>query len=235
MINKSELVHTVGGDKLIMIPWMDTVADLKAEITEWADKTPAWGNCDLVIHAPVDGVIMGIPDHGLDADWLGGFGFKRVFSGHYHNHVDFGNDVYSIGATTHQTWSDTNSKAGFLVVDEGVAYCATNAPKFFTITDDTDEDELPLLVDGNYVRATIEIEKDSQVLELREALMEMGALGVTINVLKKTSVVSRTGATVKSGASLLESLGEFIKARECEDKKALTAMCSQILSEAEAA
>ena len=225
MINVVSSIPDLG---LVMIPYIKDIEELKKTITNHADPS-----LDLVIHAPVDGVIFGLPDHGLTDGWLADQGYRRVFSGHYHNHVDFGNGVYSIGATTHQTWGDTNSKAGFLTVtDEAVAYNASRAPEFFTLTDDVDPDEIPLLVDGNYVRVTMQVDKESQVMEMREFLTSNGALGVVINRLKKATTVSRTGATVKSGASLVESLGEFIKAKKYKKEAELMRLCAEMLNEA---
>jgi DNA repair exonuclease SbcCD nuclease subunit len=225
MINQITFISDL---RVVMIPYIKDMDDLKKAITDNANP-----GCDLIIHAPVDGVIPGLPDHGLTAEWLGDQGYKRVFSGHYHNHVDFGNGVYSIGATTHQTWGDTNSRAGFLAVTGGVEYHASHAPEFFTLNEETDPEEVPLLVDGNYVRVTMQIDKESQVEEMRQFLMDSGALGVVINRLKKTSTVGRTGATVKSGASLFESLGEFIKAKKHKREGDLTKLCAEILNEAE--
>ncbi|NQZ54725.1 MAG: metallophosphoesterase [Piscirickettsiaceae bacterium] len=227
-------LHDQGDERVAFIPYIDDIEQLKTAILEVFISAACEENpTDLIIHAPVDGVIKGLPDHGLDPEWLGKVGFRRVFAGHYHNHVEFGNGVYSIGATTHQTWGDTDSKAGFLLVGDDVTYRASNAPRFYTLDEDTDQEDVPLLVDGNYVRVTMEVEKESDVSAMRDFLTESGALGVTINKLKKSASVSRTGATVSSGASVESSVGEFIKAAKYDNQKELVKLCADILSEVE--
>ena len=233
MINEPKLVVTPSGQKVVMVPWVNDLSHLKS-ILETLSPV-AKSETDLIIHAPVDGVILGLPDHGLTPEYLGDLGFNRVFSGHYHNHVDFGNKVYSIGATTHQTWGDTHSKAGWLSVNDEVTYQASHAPSFYTLEAGTSLTEIPLLVDGNYVRVSMEIQEESQVGEMRYFLMDCGAKGVLINRLRKSSSVSRTGATVKSGSSLIESMGQFIKAKKFPRESELTKLCSDILNDAETA
>ncbi|MFH4134446.1 serine/threonine protein phosphatase, partial [Acinetobacter baumannii] len=105
-------------ERVAMIPWFQDVNELKSEIervklqiNSMPSRSPlrtieTVSDWTLMIHAPVDGVIAGIPSHGLSATWLGSQGFKRVFAGHYHHHKDFGNGVYSVGALTHNSWSD---------------------------------------------------------------------------------------------------------------------------------
>lgn len=222
------------GHEIVLVPYIDGVEELKGALTNLCADNPADG-CDLVIHAPVDGVIKGLPDHGLSPEFLADLGFKRVFAGHYHNHKDFGNGVYSIGATTHQTWSDINTKAGFLIVDDddGVKWQASHAPSFVELDPETEKDEVPLVVDGNYVRVTMEIEKDSQVAEMRDFLIESGAKGVLINRIKKETTISRTGATASSGKSIEVSVGEFITSKKYKNQKALLGLCGSIISSVE--
>lgn len=220
---------TMVADRVIMFPWRYSVDELRSDLESRADQ-----RYTAIIHAPVNGVIMNIPDHGLDAEYLGNLGYKRVFSGHYHNHVDFGNGVYSIGATTHQTWSDVGSKAGFLLVsDEEVRFMASHAPRFIDITSDMDDDEIPLLCDGNYVRAKLNVSKDSEVEDFRQWLMDCGAAGVSIHPVRDLGNVTRSGSTVESGASIQSSVAEFIKHKGYEDQSNLSAVCLAILSESE--
>lgn len=233
IFNKPTFIKT-GGRRIALVPYIDKIDELRATIMRMTEHEFFTRNADLIIHAPVDGVIKGLPEHGLDPMWLATSGFNRVFSGHYHNHVDFENGVYSIGATTHQTWGDLNSKAGFLLVDsDDVTYRASRAPSFVEITGDTDVDEVPLIVDGNYVRATLEVEAESQVEEMRQFLKDSGAKGVVIHKVAKTASVSRTGATAKTGESVEKSVGNFIKAREYKRESELMELCSSILSKAE--
>lgn len=227
-------------DKVVMIPWIQDMNALKAEISkaEAEINGHAHGHMHkdwtLMIHAPVDGVIAGLPAHGLtDAD-LAGFGFKYVFSGHYHHYKDFGKGVYSIGASTHQTWSDINSKAGFLMVsDEGVKWHRSHAPDFVEIDGDMDELEIKTLADGAYVRAKISTANTADVERVRNFLMENGARGVTIITNKVAIKAARSSATVKAGASIEDSVTEFVsKSTATADKAALSALCASILAEA---
>lgn len=196
---------------LAFVPWVQNIDDLKDEIES---ITPSLRpSLDLILHAPIDGVIKGLPDHGLSDKCLSDLGFKRVFSGHYHCHKDFGNNVYSIGATTHQTFSDVGSKAGFLsVFDDKVTYVASHAPKFVDI-DAGNFDDAALIVDGNYVRCRINVAKNSDVEELREHFEKLGAKGVVINQIKDITATERgeDAAVHSTSLSLETSISNYIK------------------------
>ena len=224
-----------GGNKtrVALIPWAPSIAALREQAAHLVEEL-AGTHCefDLIIHAPVDGVIAGIPDHGLTAEILGALGFRRVFAGHYHNHKDMGHGVYSIGALTHQTWGDVGSKAGFLLVDEEVTYRASRAPKFIDLDPETDPDDVPLIVDGNYVRARVKVERESQINEVRDWLMECGAAGVVIHPIREPKAIERS-ASVKAGASIEVSIAEFIKAKGFREQERLSKHCAAILAEVE--
>jgi DNA repair exonuclease SbcCD nuclease subunit len=236
------VIHTAmqglrdAGDRVIMIPWIQDIAQLKREIETARDSESKPGDVDLMIHAPIDGVIPGLPDHGLDAAWLGSIGFKRVFSGHYHHHKDFGNGVYSVGALSHHSWSDVNSKAGFLVVtDSNVRWFKSHAPAFVEIDASTDPADIPLIVDGNYARAKISSSNQKDVEDLRAYLTDCGAAGVTILHHKTAAATPRAGtALVKSGETLEASVGSYIKAQAMRRPEDLATLCQDILSEAQA-
>ena len=221
-------------DHVIMAPWMK-VAELKERL-ESVDPADRAG-IDVILHAPIDGVMIGIPDHGLSPEYLTALGFKRVFSGHYHHHKDFSNGVYSIGAATHQTWSDVNSKAGFLIVhDDRVQWFASHAPAFVEITPATDKDEVPLLVDGNFVRVKLNTSKSADVEAARQFLTDMGAKGVTVVAQRDVSAATtRTTSTVKAGASIEVSVHEFVKASSFANQERLAQICNEILTEARSA
>lgn len=219
----------------LVFPWVEDINDLKAELKSWVSihedmKNPP----DLVLHAPIDGVIPGLPAHGLTADWLASLGFKRVFSGHYHNHKDFGNGVFSIGAIAHHTWSDPGSKAGFLLVDdESVKFNKSHAPEFIDIDASMDEMEISLAVDRNYVRAKINKSKAEDVEKLREFLLKSGAKGIVINAIREPAR-TRSVSTLKAGKSIESSLGEYIAKSESIDdelKAEITARAVAILGE----
>lgn len=226
----------MAADDVMMLPWMQDINTLKMHIetVHPADRK----ECDLIIHAPVDGVIMNIPDHGLDAEYLAALGFRRVFAGHYHNHKSFGHGVYSIGALTHLTWGDIGTHAGFLVVhgkDNGniVQRVASHAPSFVEIFSDTPEHEVPMIADGNYVRAKVDNVNATEVEELREWLTKCGAKGVVIHATKK-STDERAAAPAES-VSIDSSIGDYIKGQGMERPAVVQSICMDILSRVEAA
>lgn len=198
-------------DGVVMVPWFDSVAELK-KCLEAIPPAERIGK-DLVIHAPIDDVIVGIPSHGLTADYLASLGFHNVLAGHYHNHKEFKGGVYSIGALCHHSWSDVGSTPGFVSVIEGaVQHHGSYAPKFVEIDSDTDPDDYERIVNGNYARVKIGAASLSDIEEIREHLTNLGALGIQINSQPEVATPSRTGSTVKSGASLETSVSEFVRA-----------------------
>lgn len=219
-------------DRMVVIPWIPNIEELKKAI-EYVDPADRKG-CDLLLHAPVDGVIPGLPDHGLTDAYLAGLGFRRVFCGHYHNHKDFSNGVYSIGNLTPQTWSDVGTKAGFLIVTPTtVKWHKSHAPGFVEIDGATDPDEIPLIVDGNYVRVRIHSAKAADVEAMRQFLTDSGAKGVTILQIKDPSaaVSMRAGGTLlKAGVTLEQSVNDFIKAKGYKREPDLARVCQEILT-----
>ncbi|CAB4121731.1 endonuclease subunit [uncultured Caudovirales phage] len=215
------------GVMLSYIPWFNSVKELKEILT--AASPVATG--DLILHAPIDDVIYGLPSHGLTADFLSKLGYNRVFSGHYHNHKDFGNAVYSIGALTHQTWSDVGAKAGFLIVHEDkVVWRKSHAPAFVDIHGDTPEEDVPLMVDGNYIRIKTTENKAAKLQELRKWLIDdCGAVGVIIQSVRESKEARTT--SVKSGLTLEASVKSFIDTGEFENKEALALNCAKLLEE----
>lgn len=223
-------------DHICMIPWHQNIAELKKAIEAIASTDRP--TTDLILHAPIDDVIPGIPPHGLDAAYLKALGFRRIFCGHYHHHKDFGDGIYSIGALAHHTWSDVGTKAGFLIVGsekDDVAWRASRAPEFVEITPATDPDSLDLIADGNYVRAKIKTTKTSDVEESRDYLMKCGAKGVVVVAEKDTTVSKRVGATVSAGASIEMSVTEYINASGYGAKTDLALLCHEIIHEAQGA
>lgn len=228
-------VPTLVGDSL-MVPWIESIDELKKILTNLSNLHLAGrADIDLVIHAPIDNVIPGLPAHGLDDVWLAKLGFRRVFSGHYHNHKDFGNGVYSIGALAHHTWSDPGSRAGFLIVDDtDVRWMKSHAPEFVDIDADMDPLEVELKADRNFVRAKINKASTAEVEEARAWLIKSGALGVVINTVKEPTRARVAGATVKAGGSIESSIGDYIAASEFfddDDRGAITAGAIAILGE----
>lgn len=243
-IVNSEMI--IESQRVAMIPWIDNVEDLKCDIelmvghinhlpravTRDMHRHSEW---TLMIHAPIDGVIAGLPDHGLSDAWIKSKGFARVFSGHYHNHKDMGDGVYSVGALAHHTWSDVGAKAGFLIVtDGGVKWFKSHAPEFIEINADTDPDDIPALVDGNYVRARTNVATQAEVETLKQQLSECGAAGVVVLSQKSTADMPARSSlsTIKAGASIEVSVNDFINAAGFAEKEQLAKLCQSILTKA---
>lgn len=209
--------HMICGD-VVVIPWFQDLNDLRKKIQKMAKMQAAINKLertDLIIHAPVNGVIKGIPDHGLEAEELAEFGFRRVFAGHYHDHkVYCDGKVISVGATTHQTWNDPGTRAGFLLVyEDRVEHYPTEAPLFIDINQliELDPKVDPLtVVKGNYARWKLDDLTDKEAAKIKKELTDAGALGVLLNVTKKTAV-SRSGAVARTVHKLDTSVGEYIK------------------------
>lgn len=228
--------------KVVLFPWYSTVNQLIAHMTSWRDDLvedladhDAEPHLDAIIHAPIDGVLPHLPSHGLDANALFSTGFNRVFSGHYHNHKDLGQGVYSIGALTHQSWGDIGSTAGFLIVDgDEVEQHETEHPKFVDLTGDESEDEAREKCADNYVRVRIEIEKDSELKEFRDGVLAMGAKGVSVIPIRKT-VVTRSGSTASTpgGVSIEASIDTYLKGKGASAD--VHSLALEILSEARSA
>ena len=218
---------------VLMVPWMPDLNELRALLRKKRDES-AHITVDVILHAPIDGVIKGIPDHGLTPEELKEFGFNNVFAGHYHNHVDFGDGVYSIGALCHHTWSDVGSRAGFLIVkDRDVEFHASHAPSFVDIEPGMDELTMKDLADGNYVRARVDSKTGGRtVAELRDYLTKLGAKGVSIMSVKAPVHVRATTSAIKAGSSLELSVAEYIKDRKFNDVPQVIMQCQKILSEA---
>lgn len=232
----------VTNPNVIMIPWFEDLNDLRQIIGEWAEDLNAITgpqDFDLCIHAPVNGVIKGLPDKGLSPKELADYGFRRVLSGHYHNHVVFENGkVVSIGALAHHTWSDPGSKAGFLIVsDEGVRWMKSHLPEFIDSNQllGLDKSEIPMVVEGNYIRVKTDLSKTADLEKLRLEMLSYGAKGVIIQAEKKAEAVREGAVTasVSAGASLNVSIADFIKTKSYVEPTAVFNECEAALNEAE--
>ena len=213
---------------LAFIPWQSGKDQLRERVEELKSAYDV-SQLDLFIHVGIDGVLIGVPDHGLSAAEVAGWGFKRVFAGDYHNHkVMEDGKVISIGATTHQTWGDIGTKAGFLIVEKDkVVYSASHAPNFVEINENTDEDEIPLIVDGNYARIRGLKITDTQVKALKKELEGYGCRGVTFQVVREAVTARKTTAR---GLTIDASVDTFIDGLGADDPAYLKAECADILS-----
>lgn len=202
--------------KRLFVPYFNSCNQLRDEIKKYDLKDISeWV---LFIHAPLNGVIAGIPDHGLSAAEVQSWGFKAVFCGHYHNHKVFPGNVCSVGALTHQTFSDIGALAGFVLYDEeanAITHYPSNAPKFIDFDKDWDELEMIENITGNYVRVEIENASNAQIEEARAFLNEYKAAGTQIiNINTKTATrEGEESVSVEAGASAKVSLSEW-----CERK-----------------
>lgn len=205
-----------GGLMAHLVPWFDSIDDLKAELERLPTDIDRRSDYDAIIHAPIDGVITGLPTHGLTPEYLGKLGYGRVFGGHYHNHKTFEGGAISIGALAHHTWSDVGTKAGFLIVTPGTSlntWFKSHLPEFIDLSkiNPDDEDDIALLVDGNYVRVRVEAAKSKEVEAARAELLEMGAKAVLVQAEPKPPADEvRATHSVTAGASLEVSVSEFI-------------------------
>lgn len=227
----------VDGDWFGFVPWRSSNKDLLDDLTSLSAH-PNAAQMHVFIHAGIDGVLSGMPAHGLtDAD-LAAFGFRRVYAGHYHNHVVFpGNKVVSIGATTHHNWGDVGTRAGFLIVeDDTVTFHDTQAPKFADLTG-MDELEMELECRGNYVRFRGPSMTQTEINELRDQFRKWGALGVSIEVPKAT-VAARPSASASKGLTIDQSVANFVDTAKTippsVDREKLKKRCQQILDESRA-
>jgi DNA repair exonuclease SbcCD nuclease subunit len=240
-----KVVHeTTVLEDMVLVPWIDKVDDLKVELkrvvdglfdTAFGGDTDVRHHYDLIIHAPIDGVIMGIPDHGLDPKWLADLGCKRVFAGHYHNHKVFYEKVYSIGALAHNTWSDVGSRAGFCIVHpDSVEHVPSVLPKFVDVAAEMKIDEIAAAIRGNYARVKVSTSKLAEINAMREWLDKQGALGVVvISVKKPVEERGASAATVTAGASIQQSVSDFIKTLKHEREGEVTRGALAVLAEAE--
>ncbi len=213
---------------IYMIPWRSDLGALREEIKALGETIEP--GCDLIIHAPMNEVLMNIPNIGLNATEFDGMNFKRVFAGHYHNHKRLSEKVYSCGATGHQTWNDPGTQAGWsLVYDDKVEFHASKQPQFVSVPIGTTEEDM-IECEGHFIRADIEDPTPEKIIALREYVMSFGAAGVTIRVLVGKKESTREGGeTVSAVDSLSDSITKF--ALEKHNKK-VASECVRILEEA---
>lgn len=219
-------------DDYAFCPWIENLDELKTALKKLSDDAGPRTR-ELIMHAPIDGVIKGLG--GLDPEWLeDNLGFRRIFSGHYHNCVEFSDRVVSIGASTHQTWGDVGSLAGFLIrtSDDKLIHYETKAPKFVRLDREHIEDEegLEALVKCNYVRADLPIESDKEIRQLRDMLKDLGAVGIVINPIRENRV-TRTSTVAAPGMKLHEVVTSYVKTRP-DHSPELEALCGEILMKA---
>lgn len=224
--------------QLAFVPWRSspehTFRDAQALRETIEKQGERVSDFDLIIHAPVDGVLPGIPSAGISAERLAALGYKRVFAGHYHNHRDFGNGVYSIGALCHQQWKDVGSKAGFLIVTpDEVRHYMSRSPLFVDVELELDEALTPdkiTQIANNYVRIRSKVERDGDEEIQRHQMMAVGAKGVTVHPQPQAEVTRNTEAAY-TGLTLEQSISRYIEQTEDADKLAVRELCFSILEQ----
>jgi DNA repair exonuclease SbcCD nuclease subunit len=225
------LVYSSDGSaqKIAFIPWHATEEGLLGAVEKLKDLTDVSG-CDLIAHFGIDGVLSNVS--GYSAKEAAGWGFNRVLSGHYHHHAVLeGGKVISIGATTQHTWEHIGTKAGFLFVyPDHIEFRASRAPSFVEINADIDPDEYPLIVDGNYVRVRSMKLNNRQINELRSAILEMGAKGVSFQVAVEATTSREGSAAVGKATTLDESVASYIDSKSVLYPDELKAECADILT-----
>lgn len=209
-----------------MVPWFNNLDDLRKVMAD----PHACATADLIIHAGIDGVIN-MPAGHLSPAELAKLGYRRVFAGHYHNHkVMESGKVISIGATTHQTFSDIGTKAGFLsVTPSDFIYHASHAPSFVEINDTTPEDEIEITANGNFVRVRGFKFSDAEIAEFRKELLRAGAKGVSIEVARNI-VSARPASAASKAVSIENSIELFIDSLGVPKAALIKAECSDILT-----
>lgn len=170
------------------LPWQPTVDETLMAAEKLVSVHGKVG--DLFMHAPLDGVVP-IPDHGLTPDRLRKVIpesiVPRICCGHYHNHRNLGQGVYSVGALSHQSWNDIGSSSGYMVIDgDDVSHVPQRdigdppAPLFVQFDEKNwikDKDAGIAACSGNYVR----LRGDYDVSEAKTFLKEeYGALDALV-------------------------------------------------------
>ena len=226
----------IDGEWFGFVPWRASIKDLLEDLGDLSAH-PAHADMHVFIHAGIDGVLSGMPAHGLTSADLAKFGFKRVYAGHYHNHVTFEDGaVVSIGATTHHNWGDVGTRAGFLMVNtdaDTVSFHDTRAPKFVDLTG-LDETDMEIECRGNYVRFRGPTMTQAEINELRDQFRKWGALGVSIEV-PKTTIATRPSAAASKGLTIDQSVANFVDTAKSIpasiDREKLKKRCQAILEE----
>ena len=229
--------NIAGACYVCMIPWQPSVKALLAVMREATSMSPP-ERTDLIIHAPLDGVLRGVPEHGLTPEVLfNAYPAKRIFCGHYHNHIGFGDRVYSVGALTHQTWSDVGTKAGYLLVyPDRVEHFETTAPKFIDVDEllkdeKTDDESLEIIVKGNYTRVSVTDPTALEVGFIRDKLKSMGAAGTLVRAIATGADMSTARTAV---AASMERLDESIlNYAEKQGGEPLAQLCAGIFKSVE--
>lgn len=240
--NADVITETYSQHKLGFIPWQRNIELWKREFQRLI-KNP---NVKYVFtHAPIDGVIKGLPTGGITQDYIESTGFKgKIFAGHYHNHKVVSEQLISVGALCHHTWSDVGSLSGCIFLDtvtDHWAWLEGETPKFVDLDQtarDYSAEEYAEICAGNYVRLTTD-EDLKTAKEIHDELIEtLGAKNALVNLKAKTAEVKRE-TTVKDiehnplSTSLMSYLDEKLKDSSTEFREEVKKKAFEIYNEIE--
>ena len=237
-----EVIYVSENEAVVVVPWCPTKDIFLQTIKKIEVPNVPF---DIVTHVALDGVFGGISasaivDVNEVKEIFKGTKFKRIFAGHLHRHKQINDFAWSVGAIAHHNWGDVGANAGFLVVDSAdVIHYPSTAPKFVELS----QVHKPTEVVNNYVRVTIEATSEREVKEIRQCLLDEGAMGVTI-ISKTPEIVRSDRIDVKSegGLPCVEDLvGKFVdnmneqyeRKINPEGVKEIKQMTLEILKEAE--
>jgi DNA repair exonuclease SbcCD nuclease subunit len=223
--------------KTVFLPYIHQRSDLMKAIEECTNLATGEKVEDytLVIHTALNDVIKNIPNNGLNASELSVFGFKQILCGHYHNHKQF-DGVMSVGALTHQSFSDINSKAGYVIEqDDKYTHYETKAPKFVDVDQAIKKHDFEAAVKDNFVRARLEQATQTQVNALRDVITSAGAKGVIIlNTPKQKRETVRQNTSNSSESVTIEaSVALWVKDNQKLHTEKVTAKAIALLQEIE--
>lgn len=109
----------------------------------------------VFLHQGVSGVPMGsgfvIPNEILTPQMVDRF--RRVFTGHYHNHRRVSRNLTVIGATMQHTWADVGERRGWLIYDteeNKVRLYESDHPKFIEVKYKENISDIP--IKDNFVK-----------------------------------------------------------------------------------
>lgn len=229
-----------GKHKIHLISWYNNHKELvsllkKIAVDVKGDKKYTH---DVVIHAPLNKAIPGMPDIGIEAEEIAGLGFRYIHSGHYHNHKEVVPGVISVGALTHHNWGDIGTRAGYMLVNEDGSYIQreTSAPKFIELEPETAHESV---VAGNYVRLRAMIDDEEEGVRLKMELAALKPKGITTNFTRRTTMMAGSAATSATSSidSLESSVSAYCKMMHDTDGgfelTKLTGECASIMSAAE--
>jgi len=189
-------------NKFLFVPWYEDSTEVLKLANERSKQNP---KLTLFAHVGLNGVIpenIGNTLNPSDFDES----FKYVFCGHFHNHVSFDARVFSVGALTHQTWSDVRSKAGFLVVHENrVEHVETSAPTF-----NDSCISRSISCDNSYVRLKGDCTREIAEEKIKE-LKVNGALAVLDQTTRSTIIDKKHEEAVKVDIGLDAALESYCK------------------------